>query len=475
VTTVVRGAGALWRWGCQLWDPAVGLVANPPGGYCELGSFAGRHLVRETAWFALDALDHGDTALATQALTTVLDRQYDCPGRPWHGTFPIFEHDPEPGDDAVMWLSYDPNWRQFVGVTLALIVDAHGSALPADLVGRCLAAVRRCVVGEPPGRIPASYTNPALMHAWLADWAARRLGEPALAVPGHALAAAVMSLFEATGTVPEFNSPTYDGVNLMAATLWTQAPEPLGSWGRRLVASMAAALDFLYHPGLHNLCGPYTRSYGMDLGSRLTLYGLWRLVALGDAGALPDLEAGVVDHSHDLFFAPLVAWAAPRCPEPFPPGRLDFPRQQTFELGGGRRATARLERSFMIGAESGGRGGLLWDQYVPGSVHWRDNGRLLWLRVQASAWRPVDCRLLDGRTLEVGVGDSSDEVVISTNAEVVTAAATGGTSRRRLGTRVEVEAAGFGSSVEEGATGFGGVRLSAHPAGATVVIRVTGG
>jgi hypothetical protein len=462
VTTVTRGADGLWSWSRQLWDPSRGLVANPPGGYAELGPFAGTHLIRETVWFALDALAHGETAVAVQALTTVLARQYDRPGKAWHGTFPIFDHDPEPGDDAIMWLSYDPNWRQFVGVALAMIVEQYRPELPVPLVRACEEATRRCVAGEPPGRIPASYTNPALMHAWLCHWVGRRFGDATLSAAGVALGAEVMALFDVAGAVPEFNSPTYDGVNLMAATLWATAEEPFAGWGRRLVDSLLDSLGFLYHPLLHNLSGPYTRAYGMDMGSRITLYGLWRLVARDDGAALPPLD-GTVEHSHDLFFAPLVDWAARRSPRPFPDDNVTFPRQRSFALGGGRTATAHLDRDVMIGAETGGRDGLVWDQYVPGSVHWTQRGvaGARWLRVHGGPAGGVDCHLSGAETLIVR---SSTPVIMTTNGAVQRLPA----GSLRLGGRVRVDAAG-GLDVEE--TPMGG-RITAHPDAAPVAITV---
>jgi hypothetical protein len=150
------------------------------------------------------------------------------------------------------------------------------------------------------------------------------------------------------------------------------------------------------------LSGPYTRSYGMDLGARITLYGLWRLVARGDGAALPPID-GTVEHSHDLFFAPLVEWAARRSPRPFPDDNLTFPRRRSWALGGGRTATAHLDRDFMIGGETGGREGLVWDQYVPGSVHWSDRGLTgsSWLRVHAGPANLVDCELSGADTLIV--------------------------------------------------------------------------
>jgi hypothetical protein len=152
-------------------------MTNPLGGYDEAGTLvAGRHLIRETAWFGLGALARGDGERGVLSIEAVLDHQFIEPQAPWHGTFPIFAESPRPGPGAVEWIDFDPNWRQFIGVTLALIVDGYAKVLPISLLRRCEQAVRRCVEGEPADRIPPSYTDPALLHAWLARWVGHRTG-----------------------------------------------------------------------------------------------------------------------------------------------------------------------------------------------------------------------------------------------------------------------------------------------------------
>jgi hypothetical protein len=273
------------------------------------------------------------------------------------------------------------------------------------------------------------------MHAWLADWAGRRLGLADAQAEGWALADQVTRLFDASGCLYEFNSPTYDGVNLFAATLWANAGEPLRGPGARMTAALLDAMSFLYHPGLHNLCGPFTRAYGMDLSSRITLYGLWRLVACSDPAGLPPIS-GDVEHSHDLFFAPLAEWANRHAHEPFPADNRRLPRRRSFSLAGGRQATAFLGPDFMMGAESGGREGLVWDQYVPGSVHWAGADGVLWLRVHAGPGNPVDCSLGD-TTLAVRPA-AAGSVTVTTTGTVERL----GASRLRVGSRVTVRGAG---------------------------------
>jgi hypothetical protein len=391
----------LWSWARSHWDPAAGLVRNPAGGYNQLGSLAGEHLVRESAWFAVGAFSRGDVDAANQALNTVLSRQYDRPGQPWHGTFPVFAHDPEPGDDAIVWLSYDPNWRQFVGLALARMLADYSHEMPDGLLTRCEASARRCVEGEPLDRISPSYTNPALMHAWLAWWVGTRLDDRRYAELGCRLRDAVFDRFLQAQTVDEFNAPTYYGVDLVAAALWRSVEDT--TWrdaGTEILRALLGELQFLYHPGLRNLCGPYTRAYTVDLRSEVTLYGLWRLLARGERDALPRLD-DVIPHGHDLFFAPLVEWALGQLPVSFPADDDELPRRRTFTIDDGRVAEALLDETFMLGAERGGRGDLTWGQYVPGTVHWDEDGELRFLWVQGQPDCPVDCSIHGDSALRV--------------------------------------------------------------------------
>ena len=213
----------------DLWDPAAGLDRVPPGAAPGVDVAAlGLHIVRESAYGALADLEDGRIDRAVATLRRVLALQLDAPGRPWDGTFPVTaEQPPPPYDGAVEWLHWDPNWRQFVGTALALVVARHASSLPADLVDDLVTAVRRCVAGEPDDRIPPWYTNPDLLHAWLLGWVGARDGSAALLAAGEARATAAADRVRRHGDVDEYSSPTYDGVDLLAAGLWaTHPPSP---------------------------------------------------------------------------------------------------------------------------------------------------------------------------------------------------------------------------------------------------------
>ena len=96
-----------------------------------------------------------------------LGLQFDQPGTVWDGTWPRAPEEPQPRDGAVIWRDYDPNWRQFIGCVLGVLLRDYAHVLgPA----RCAAHRRRDRARDPRRagvRIVASYSNIALMQAWL--------------------------------------------------------------------------------------------------------------------------------------------------------------------------------------------------------------------------------------------------------------------------------------------------------------------
>jgi hypothetical protein len=280
------------------------------------------------------------------------------------------EQPPPPDEGAVEWLHYDPNWRQFIGTGLALVVSRHSSVLPPALVADLLVAVRRCVAGEPADRIPPWYTNPDLLHAWLVGWVGARDGSAELLAAGEARARAAVARVERWGDVDEYSSPTYDGVDLIAAGLWAAlppspayaalAPALLGVLGPRIAA--------LFHPGLGAMCGPYIRAYGLGLDRYVALVGPW-LVAAGAPveAVLPWPLDVTTDHVHDLWSVPLVSLLA-EVVVPWLELRTDLPRrhEQRFD---GVVAESLLTPDAALGAETGRRPEFAATQHVPVTVH----------------------------------------------------------------------------------------------------------
>lgn len=358
----------------DLYDRDAHLVWNPPGSLDDEG-VPGRtlHQVPQSAWFALDLAQRGDHERLAHAVEALLALQYDAPGTPWHGTFARFAEAPVPGEGAVEWVDYDPNWRQFVGIALRQLLTRYPTALDGALRQRTEDAIALAAAGEQSsGRLTWWYTNIALQHAWL-------LVEAGLVDDGEALAERIVEGWRQHGTFQEFSSPTYDGVDLWALALWRGhcSSDRLRTWGAELEAGLWATVAGRYHAGLRNIAGPYTRAYGLDLGRYVGKVGLVIAGAAGvDAAPLPDIDAEAIAHGHDLQGLPTLALAPPVVSDAVRTSLRTFTGERSVHevissWPTRREATAWLGDDVVIGAEDGDSDWVGWYQFVAGTVHWR--------------------------------------------------------------------------------------------------------
>lgn len=365
-------------WADQWWDEDRGLLWNPPGSFDAGPASSGArdhgirplsvHLVPQSAWYAVDCLVRGMEDRAERVIAEVTALQYDDPGTVWHGTFARFAEWPHPKEGAVEWIDYDPNWRQFIGTTFRLIEDRWGLDLHAP--------VELAIAGEPPGRVSPGYSNIALMKAWLEQ--------------DEDDAAKVVDRFRAHGAFDEYNSPTYYGIDLFALALWRVLPPTprFATWAVELETALWRDIARWYHPRLRNLCGPYSRAYGMDMRTHVALLGLWL-----PEPVVPDPDTAF-EHSHDLLLAPVIELLGGR------PASLPFETGTVSQrISDDRVATGWLGDEVMMGGEEGGR----WPaegQYHPATVHWASaGGGVEWLRVRSP--RSLDAMVFQPGVLEV--------------------------------------------------------------------------
>lgn len=376
-----------------LYDEAAGLLWSPE----HMGE---RHLVRESAWYALglvirhqlaDEHDRGDLSRAARLVDSVLNEQWHAPGCAWHGSFRRAPEEPDPPADAVIWRDYDPNWRQFIGTTLLLLLRLEGDRALSPLADRMTEAITQCVMGEPRDRVSPSYTNIALMRAWL-DIETAGMTPADYRDDGLAYARDIANRFSTTQTFAEYNSPTYYGINFFALGLWQHYSDSADL--RALGASMTDVLwrdvSRYYHAGFKNLCGPWSRSYGMDMQNYVAALGLWIWAVTGeDAAPFPmaSLNSGEpLNHDHDFCLGPLSAITATQPHADALSSFRDFSGERAFSKviseSPRREAHVLLTSQLMVGLETADISFRGTPQYHPLTCHWASGQGVSWFRLR---------------------------------------------------------------------------------------------
>ncbi len=400
-------------WLDGFWDEAAGMVTYPStrGSADNPHQQPGVHLVRESATHAVALLERdgpGDRERAARAIDAVVAHQIDAPGTVVHGTWRRAPAEPIPGPAAREWIDYDPNWREFVGSALLLALH-HASRLPPATVAGMESALRRAAEGALARAVPPEYTNIALMSAFLLDAVGERQGEPSWRAAGEQLSEGVARAYLEGGAFPEHNSPTYYGIDLYGLALWRErAVSPaLRTRGADLTHLFWNDLARFYHAGLRNLCGPYSRAYGMDMTRYVAGLGCWMSACLPEASLPLPAFGPAVAHAHDFFELPLVAILSADPPEEawahLRAFQGDRDVTQVITPSPLRRATASLRAGAMWGGERTSGHIVHW-QHHPATIHWRrPDGAVGWMRLATTA--PVDAEATErGLTIAVRTG-----------------------------------------------------------------------
>ena len=399
------------QWMESYWDEAAGLLWNPGGANCA----APQHTIRGSVWYAFGLLMRqrpGDRARAVRVIDTILNYQFDAPGRVFHGTFLRAPEEAYPPAEAVIWRDYDPNWREFNITALALVLLEYAAPLPGALVQRIDAATRQAVAGALARGLSAAYTNIALIYAFMLCFAGKRFAEPAWFAEGERMAGEVYRLFKQHDAFAEYNSPTYYGVDLYALALWRSYPalSPLlARLGEEMEALLWRDVAQFYHADLRNLAGPYDRSYGMDMRRYASVIGIWLRLATDKTHApFPDTDRPF-EHEHDLGFVPLIAFLGAQVPSEAREHFLAFQGERQIEHvisdSPRRVATAWLGKDRMLGGEFTSQTPPRSNQLHPATIHWRiDAEQIGWVRLLYL--EPVDARA------------SRDRLEIATTSEI---------------------------------------------------------
>ncbi|WP_019912563.1 hypothetical protein [Paenibacillus sp. HW567] len=413
----------------------------------------GHHNTRSSAHYALALLirnSPGDVQRACSLLDKVMDLQYNCPDEIYHGTFrtspqavypPAGNYDWKkfaPGfafflnetvdkvgkeltgqlagqadlaaagldDKAIrqslqnavdkvlppVWKSYDPNWREFIACTFAVILDEFEGSMPQELVRRMdeamLAAVGASIDRRLSDAIPMN-SNIILMHIFIVHYYGQRFADSGWTAHADREAAEALAAYEEFGSLAEFNTTTYYGVDLTVLGMWRVygKSSAIRETGGKLEQGLWENIAQFYNPNLENLSGPFSRAYEMEMTGHSSI-GVFLYLALG--AGYEHLTAVNCETSHD----PLIALVGADLPEVL--------LQQFREHSGDRRtekqfrelcerdnpeanrnlctAAAWIGRERMLGAMSGSRN--TNGQMHPATIHWKNaEGEKCYLRL----------------------------------------------------------------------------------------------
>lgn len=398
----------------HFYDDGAKLVHSPNTAFGE-GTGAGRYMVRESSWYALGLLFRdgpGDRQRAAGIIDAVLKEQYLKPGKRWYGTYKRTPDEPDPGENAVMWRAYDPNWRVFIGTTFAMILIEYPDRIPTELARRMYDAIDHAIDGEiAEHRLVPTYTNIALMYGFLWDFASVHDKRPDWRKSSAEWNDTVDGLFKQHDTFFEYNSPTYCGVDLYGLALWRDygSTEHMRKMGSEMEADLWRDMADFYQPDLRNISGPYDRAYGMNMEEYVSVVGVWmRTVLDREQAPLPQITAAT-DHVADVWFAPHIAILGTRIPDDALAKMRRFAGEHLVhkQITEDRAATAWIGKRVIFGGEFTHRtkDAGPTSQFHPATVQWRTpSGEIGWIQL-------VECPMVDVTADKTGLTISTSGTV----------------------------------------------------------------
>ncbi|KAL1890072.1 hypothetical protein Sste5346_008509 [Sporothrix stenoceras] len=305
----------------NLYDPVAGYLY-----YFYYPLAAGPHETRSTVWYATGLLQRNegnDTVNAVRIIKDVIANQEKNVSAQWYGDYTVYPEQPTVGSPSyapVIYNSWDPNWRGFIGTTLIIIYEEFGSLIGQDVKSLILESLYNNTIGDSyrvggvdGDNLYPSYSNPSLMRAVVTGWTGNHCNDSNMTAAGEMYAQEIIDLFNMNDTLAEFNVPTYYGVSLNALTLWSKympASSVMRQNGPRMVGDIWTAFGDFYNAKLRNLAGPWDRSYGYDMNRYVAIMSLyvWSLVGREHVFSGTGTESPwLLTHADDGEFIPVVA------------------------------------------------------------------------------------------------------------------------------------------------------------------------
>lgn len=283
------------------------------------------HETLTSAWYAVGLLarnenDGEDVSRAESIISYIIADQHDNPADLWYGGYTREPEEPDVGTEvypARQYVSWDPNWRGFVGLSFITMYEDFGDLLSESTKDLMLESLFNCSVGDSyreggvnGDNLYPAYSNPAIMRAIGTGWTGRMTGDENMTTAGEDYAKKIIDLWDIHDTLSEFNSATYTGISLFGLTLWCKyMPEDsiMARRGPDLLRGTWNTTAQLWHASMRNLAGPWDRSYSFDMNIHLGHLSLWLAPIIGRKESGLREYPETMSHARDWAWAPLIA------------------------------------------------------------------------------------------------------------------------------------------------------------------------
>lgn len=359
--------------------------------------------VRNSIWYATGLMmrqNTNDVRHALKIIDTVLEYQLDDPEKVFHGTFYRNPSEPYPPNNPIQWDHYDPNWREFICTVFIVLIIEFQELIPKNLIDKMNHSILLAAQGSYSRKVSPEYTNISLMCTFLLDFAGRKFKNNEWKQYALSLGREIHRLFERNKTFNEFNSPTYYGVDLYALALWRKygSSTEYQSLGQSMELDLWRDIAQFYHAEMRNLCGPYDRSYGMDMLNYIASVGLWISTTVPiKLAPLPNVNQPF-NHSGDYYFFPMVALLGTNIPDETVAHLKAFHGEKYLNrtIEPKRTVSSWLSENLMLGTESNllntKRSKQLSNQFHPATAHWFTSEKnLAWLKCKSNNSLIIQC------------------------------------------------------------------------------------
>jgi len=306
---------------------------------------------------------------------------------------------------------YDQNMREFIGTDLIIVYHKYKSILPQEFRKELETALIHAAKGDFVRNVNPDYNNISIMSSFMQDYIGSQFDLPEIKAAGIRKAKEIFSNFQKYNTLCEYNSPTYYGVDFTGLALWREmsvAPE-FREMGKLIEKELWLDLAQFYNANLQNICGPYLRSYGIDMKKYTAITGVWITVAVDDS-LIAMVPGSKGPHNETNFIVPIFDLGISMPEKALAQFKgFDEPRflsrttSNYYEGDRLKKVTAYIQKDWMMGGLWGNR--KVSHILKNGTMHWRsDKGDIGWMYIPGEGKTNV---IVDEKQMKIYLADTA--------------------------------------------------------------------